>query len=38
MQALPFPSAVGLALTFLANPSMDVGMPIETCKKKTKHI
>jgi hypothetical protein len=38
MQALPFQSAVGLALTFLASPPMDVGIPIETCKKKSKHM
>jgi hypothetical protein len=37
-QALPFTSDEGLALTLLANPPMDVGILIETCKKKTKHM
>ena len=37
MQALPFTSSEGLALTLLSNPPMDIGILTETCKKKTKH-
>lgn len=38
MQAFPFSPYRGLELTLLDNPRMEVGIPIETCKKKTKHL